>query len=161
PHRPLPKLRRSECYNPPMLLALFLLIALPATLNPPRDVHALIQQGEEQSRRGQFSDTIASYRAALKLWPHNLAAEVALAGAFRPVHNDDEARRLLEQSAREHPKSAEPLIALGDLEMQMQTYEEAVKHLSAAVALAPANIDARDRLGLAYKSKGDNAAALA
>ena len=43
----------------------------------------------------------------------------------------------------------------------MQTYEAAIKHLSAAVALDPANNESRDRLAAAYKSKGDAAAALA
>jgi tetratricopeptide (TPR) repeat protein len=43
----------------------------------------------------------------------------------------------------------------------MQTYDAAIGHLRAALALAPADVDARDRLALAYKARGDQANALA
>ncbi len=180
--------KNLECYNPPMpeafharrapkrhslavpptrkshyLVALSLsLVLAPASRaqTPAQDPRALIEQAKDQYRHGHFADAIAGYQAALKIAPHNITAEVQLAEAYRAVHNEKEARRLLEQSAREHPKSAAPLAVLGDLEIEMQTYDAAIKHLSAAVTLDPANNESRDRLAAAYKSKGDAAAAL-
>jgi len=180
--------KNLECYNPPMpeafharrapkrhslavpptrkshyLVALSLsLVLAPASRaqTPAQDPRALIEQAKNQYRHGHFADAIAGYQAALKIAPHNITAEVQLAEAYRAVHNEKEARRLLEQSAREHPKSAAPLAVLGDLEIEMQTYDAAIKHLSAAVTLDPANNESRDRLAAAYKSKGDAAAAL-
>ena len=151
--------RKSHCLA---ALSLFLVLA-PASraLTPAQDPRALIEQAKDQYRNGHFADAIAGYLAALKIAPRNITAEVQLAEAYRAVHNEKEARGLLEQSAREHPKSAAPLAVLGDLEIELQTYDAAIKHLSAAVALDPANNESRDRLAAAYKSKGDAGAALA
>ncbi len=140
-------------------LALLFALAFPPQ-NAPQDPQPLIEQAKAQYRQGHFSEALATYQSALKIAPNNITAEVELAQTYRAVHNENEARRLLEQSAREHPKSAAPLAVLGDLEIEMQTYEAAIKHLSAAVTLDPANNESRDRLAAAYKSKGDATAAL-
>jgi len=127
----------------------------------PHDANLRISLGLALAKAERPTDAIASYQAALEISPRNSAAEIDLAEAYRAVHNNDAARRLLELSAREHPKLAAPLAVLGDLDIELQTYEAAIKHLSAALALDPANNETRDRLALAYKSKGDAAAALA
>jgi tetratricopeptide (TPR) repeat protein len=88
-------------------------------------------------------------------------AEVGLAQAYRGVHNFDEAKRILEQARREHPKNAAPLVVFGDLDIELQTYDAAITHLNAALALDPADVDARNRLAVAYKAKGDATNALA
>ncbi len=127
----------------------------------PHDANLRISLGLALAKAGRPTDAIASYEAALEISPRNSAAEIDLAEAYRAVHNNDAARGLLELSAREHPKLAAPLAVLGDLDIELQTYEAAIKHLSAALALDPANNETRDRLALAYKSKGEAAAALA
>jgi tetratricopeptide (TPR) repeat protein len=132
-----------------------------AVVLAPQNANLRIALGLALAKAGRFTDAIASYQAALELSPRNSAAEIDLAGAYRGVHNNDAARRLLERSSREHPKLAAPLAVLGDLDIELQTYEAAIKHLSAAIALDPANNETQDRLALAYKSKGDAPAALA
>lgn len=132
-----------------------------ATALAPNNPGLRIALGLALANCGRFADAIASYQAALQLSPHDSAAEVDLASAYRAVHNEAEARALLQLSAREHPKNAAPLALLGDLEIEMQTYDAAIHHLVVAVMLDPANNETRDRLALAYKSKGDSAAALA
>jgi protein O-GlcNAc transferase len=127
----------------------------------PKNAALRVSLGVALAKSRRLTEAIDAYNTALQLSPHDSAAEVNLAEAFRAVHNDAEARRLLELSAREHPKNAAPLAVLGDLEIQMQTYDEAIKHLTSAVALDPTINETRDRLALAYKSKGDSAAALA
>jgi tetratricopeptide (TPR) repeat protein len=123
----------------------------------------LVDQAHTQAAAGRFADAIAKYREALRIAPHNLNAEMGLAQAFRGVHNQDAAKQTLEEAGREHPKSAAPLAALGDLDLELQTYDAAITHLTAALSLEPANLDARNRLAIAYKAKGgaaDLAAAL-
>ena len=80
---------------------------------------------------------------------------------YRAVHNNEEARRILNLAIREHSKSPEPLAALGDFEIEQQTYDAAIGHLKASLALAPANVETRNLLAGAYKAKGDLASALA
>ncbi len=114
----------------------------------------LIEQGHAQAVAGRFADAIAGYREALAISPHNVDAEIGLAQAFRGVRNLDAAKQTLEQAQREHPKSAAPLLMLGDLDLELQTYDAAIAHLTAALKLEPTNVEARNRLAVAYKAKG-------
>lgn len=114
----------------------------------------LIEQAREAAAAGRFADAIADYRESLRVSPRNLNAEIGLAQAFRAVHNFDAATQILEQARRDHTKSAAPLAMLGDLELELQTYDAAIAHLTAALAIEPGNLDARNRLAVAYKAKG-------
>ncbi len=120
-----------------------------------------IEQGDAQARSGKFPDAIASYQEALRLAPRSLKAEIGMAQAYRGVHNFAEAKRILEQAHREHPRSAAPLVIFGDLDIELQTYDASIAHLNAALALNPADVQARNRLAVAYKAKGDRSDALA
>jgi protein O-GlcNAc transferase len=122
---------------------------------PSRDADRLKEHAESSLASGQFVQAIASYQEWLQLHPTDLAAEIGIARAYRGVHNYNEARRILELAHREHPGSMEPLASLGDLDIETQTYDEAVQHLRAALAIRPADVETRDRLAVAYKAKGD------
>jgi tetratricopeptide (TPR) repeat protein len=128
---------------------------------PAAQVESLIEQGRAETAARKFPDAIASYQEALRLAPHNVKAEIGLAQAYRGAHNFDETKRILEQAHREHPKNAAPLVVFGDLDIELQTYDAAITHLDAALALDPADVDARNRLAVAYKAKGDATNALA
>jgi tetratricopeptide (TPR) repeat protein len=117
----------------------------------------LIEQARSAAAGGRYAVAIADYREALRIAPRNLDAEMGLAQAFRAVHNFDAATQTLEQARREHPKSAAPLAMLGDLDLELQTYDAAIAYLTAALAIDPANLDARNRLAVAYKAKGGTA----
>jgi tetratricopeptide (TPR) repeat protein len=131
------------------------------TQPPAAQVESLIEQGRAEAAARKFADAIATYQEALRLAPHNVKAEIGMAQAYRGVHNFDEAKRILEQAHREHPKNTAPLVILGDLDIELQTYEVAITHLTAALAFDPADVDARNRLAVAYKAKGDATNALA
>jgi tetratricopeptide (TPR) repeat protein len=167
------------CYNPRMfswfgktraaaalLLAVITLLGLGLAADSPvcaaqtpmgQQAASLISQAHAAAAAGRFADAIADYHAALRIAPRNVDAEIGLAQAYRGVRNFDAAKQTLEQARREHPKSAAPLAMLGDLDLELQTYDAAVAHLKAALALEPANVDARNRLAVAYKAKGDAA----
>jgi superkiller protein 3 len=122
-----------------------------------------IEQARTAAAGGRYAEAIADYREALRIAPRNVDAQIGLAQAFRAVHNFDAATQILEQARREHPRSAAPLVMLGDLDIELQTYDAAIAHLTAALAIEPANLDARNRLAVAYRAKGgaaDVAAAL-
>ena len=127
----------------------------------PTDASLRVELGVVLTKAGRLPDSIAMFQQALRLAPHNLAAELGLAQAYRAVHNYEEARRILNLAIREHPKSAEPLAALGDFEIQQQTYDAAIGHLKASLALVPANVETRNLLAGAYRAKGDLTSALA
>src|SRR5271163_3452177 len=113
-----------------------------------------IEQARAAAAGGRYAEAIADYREALRIAPRNVDAEIGLAQAFRAVHNFYAAKQTLEEARREHLKSAAPLAMLGDLDLELQTYDAAIAHLTAALALEPANVDARNRLAVAYKAKG-------
>jgi tetratricopeptide (TPR) repeat protein len=120
----------------------------------PGQASILMEQARAAAVAGRFVDAIADYGETLRIAPRNVDAAIGLAQAYRAVHNLDAAKLTLEQARREHPKSAAPLAMLGDLDLELQTYDAAIAHLTAALALAPANLDARNRLAVAYKAKG-------
>jgi tetratricopeptide (TPR) repeat protein len=121
----------------------------------------LERQADAEASAGNWAAAIAGYEAALRTSPRNLTAEIGLAQAYRGVHNYDEANRVLERARAEHPQSVKPLAALGDLEIELQTYDAAIAHLHAALALAPSDVESRNRLAVAFQAKGDLDSALA
>ena len=127
----------------------------------PKDVTLRVELGSVLTKTGRLADSIAAFQDALRIAPHDMRAELGLAQTYRAVPNYDEAKRVLERAIREHPKLPEPLAAMGDYDLQQQTYDAAIEHLKASLALAPANIETRNLLAAAYKAKGDLANALA
>jgi tetratricopeptide (TPR) repeat protein len=119
------------------------------------------EQGAQIAPAADLTTVIADYQRKLAASPHDVDAEIGLARAYRAVHNHNEAKNILDRASREHPRNPEPLLILGDLEIEMQTYEAAVGHLTAALALTPDDARARIRLAVAYRSKNDSRNALA
>jgi len=157
-----------ECYTSPMFHRFLFCGFLLLLGTSPANAQARLQQAQELRRQadaqafaGDSAAAIASYDEALRVSPHNLAAEIGLAQAYRGVHNYDEAKRVLERSRAEHPQSEKPLAALGDLEIELQTYDAAIAHLRAALAIVPSDVESRNRLAVAYQAKGDLDSALA
>ena len=127
----------------------------------PRDVTSRVELGNAFLRVMRYADSIASYREALRISPRDLNAEVGLAQAYRGVHNYQEAKQILEKSRAEHPQSPTLLAVLGDLDIELQTYDAAIAHLRAALTFAPADVESRIRLAVAYDAKGNSDDALA
>jgi tetratricopeptide (TPR) repeat protein len=126
----------------------------------PRSAVLHVELGDALIRVARYADAIASYTEALRLSPRDLNAEIGLTQAYRGVHNYDEAKQILENSRVEHPQSPKPLAVLGNLDIELQTYDAAIAHLRAALVLAPADVESRNRLAVAYEAKGDSDNAL-
>jgi tetratricopeptide (TPR) repeat protein len=157
----------GECYTSRMFrrvpfCILLLAVGISASAQAPaQQERELERRAHADASAGNWAGAIASYDQALRISPHNLIAELGLAQAYRGVHNYDEAKRVLERARAEHPQSEKPLAALGDLEIELQTYDAAIAHLRAALAIAPSDVESRNRLGVAYQAKGDSDGALA
>jgi tetratricopeptide (TPR) repeat protein len=153
--------------NSPLAKRLFVFVILvlgcphsPAQ-TPSKDLEEAKTHAMFSLRMGFYSDAIAGHQEWLRLEPKSLPAEIGLSESYREVHNYDEARRVLEKAVRDHPKKAEPLTSLGNLDIEIQSYDDAVQHLIAALALTPSDVEALNRLAVAYKAKGDIPNALA
>lgn len=127
----------------------------------PSDAVLRAEFGDVRLKEDRFPEAIASYQEALRLSRHNLKAEMGLAAAYRAVRNLEEAQVVLERAIREHPSSPSPLALLGDIEIELQTYDAAINHLRASLARNPSDNETRNRLAAAYKAKGDPTNALA
>ncbi|MGH9747995.1 MAG: tetratricopeptide repeat protein [Candidatus Acidiferrales bacterium] len=127
----------------------------------PKELDLRVELAAVLTKAGRPADSIAMFQEALRISPRNLPAKIGLAQAYRSIPNYEEARRVLEGAAQAYPKSALPLAEWGDLELQLQTYDAAIGHLKAAVALAPTSVETRNLLAAAYKAKGDQESALA
>ena len=103
-----------------------------------------------------FPEAIAAYRQFLSASPQDESAELELAACYRKVHNEDEARRVLQQVRQQHPRSAAAAKALGNFELEAQSFDAAIAALKAAVALAPSDLEARNFLASAYQSSGNS-----
>jgi tetratricopeptide (TPR) repeat protein len=126
----------------------------------PHDPGPAVQYGDLLLSESRYPDAIAAFDSALRISPHNLPAKLGLATAYRKVRNYDEAKRTLQDAIADHPKSPQPLALLGNIEVELQTYDIAIDHFRAALALDSANADTRGRLAEAYKAKGDSPHAL-
>ena len=119
-----------------------------------------LEEAHLLERNGRFPEAIQLYREALALQPENEKIQLALANAYRRVHNDDEARKTLQAARHHHPRSVAALSAIGSLEMDAQAYDAAIEALQVASKLAPANLEVRNILATAYLQKGDTQQAL-
>ncbi len=126
----------------------------------PRSADLHVELGDALIRVARYAEAIASYTEGLRISPRDLDAEIGLAQAYRGVHNYPEAKQILEKSHAEHPQSPKPLAALGDLDIELQTYDAAIAHLRSALVLTPADVESRNRLAVAYEAKGDSDNAL-
>jgi tetratricopeptide (TPR) repeat protein len=127
----------------------------------PNDPAIRVAYGDVLLAQRDYAAAISQFRQALSISPHRLDAELGLATAYRGVHNYDQSAKVLAAARTEHPADARPLAALGDLEVELQSYDAAIAHLKAALALRPADVQTRERLAISYKAKGDSAHALA
>jgi protein O-GlcNAc transferase len=146
-----------------LLLVTFLVFApsVASAQNPAQELSEIKQHAQTSLAGGQYTEAIAEYQEWLQLQPKSVEASLGLAQGYRGVHNYDEAWRILELARSGHPGNADAPAALGDLDIEMQSYDKAIRHLSAALVLRPNGLETRNRLAIAYKAKGDSANALA
>ena len=126
----------------------------------PRNANLQIELARLLVERARLPEALEAYLRALALRPDSENIELALAETYRRVHNDDEARKILQLARRQNPQSIDVLRAIGILETDAQSYDAAIEAFKAAVKAAPANAAIENLLAAAYLKKGDSGAAL-
>jgi Flp pilus assembly protein TadD len=125
----------------------------------PRDAESQTQP-QPLSGQAQLPEAIETNQKAFVRQPRNEAIELALADLYRRVHNDEQARSILQAARRQHPRSLPVLRAVGVLEMDSMNYDASISAFRAALAIAPANPDFKTLLATAYLKNGDAHAAV-
>ena len=136
-----------------------IVLALCAGAASAQENAANLQEARRLMAAGQVPEAIAAYRADLAKHPTE-SGELELAEAYRRVHNIEAARKVLQQAQREHPRNAAVWKALGNLELEAQSFDTAVAAFRKAIALAPKDLELRNYLGSAYQGKNEQPAAL-
>ena len=127
-----------------------------AEAKSPADMQTRMNAAQDSLANGRVVDAIEEYNRARAIYPSEERIELGLADAYRRVHNDDEAKKILEMARREHPRSLPVLMALGSLDMDVRKYDDAISLLKTATQIAPNNSDAGNLLASAYLKKGDS-----
>jgi len=107
-------------------------------------------------RRGNENEKAAeAFARALTLQSNHVPSLVWLAEMRLAANRPDEAGRLLETARAVEPQSGAVLYRLGRVALARQDFPNAVKHLEAALAIAPAATRIHYPLGLAYRGAGN------
>ncbi len=96
----------------------------------------------------------AEFRSELKLSPEDAACEFQLGQIAQVQAKPDDARPHFERALQLSPHFVQALIALGKMDAQAKEYPQAIKLLSRATSLQPANETAHYALLTAYRDSG-------
>jgi Flp pilus assembly protein TadD len=145
---------RISCFT----LAVSTILLMKGQPAPPRGPES---PAHSLNREVSLPAAIEAAQKALLHQPRNLTIELSLADLYRRVHNEEQARAILQTARRQHPRSLPVLRAIGILEMDTLNYNASISAFRAALNIAPANPDIKNLLATAYLKNGDAAAALA
>jgi tetratricopeptide (TPR) repeat protein len=120
----------------------------------PNHAHAHDSLGDVYYHRDQLEEAIAEYQTALRLDPFHPRALIQLAATYEKAGQYHAAIAQLRRTAEMLPDFDWTWIYLGDLHHSRGNYEEALLAYQRALAIDPANIDAKVGLGLAYAAVG-------
>jgi membrane associated rhomboid family serine protease/tetratricopeptide (TPR) repeat protein len=100
--------------------------------------------------------TYQHYRTSL------LVGKLLQQGAsLQAAHQDDQARKVFEQAAKQAPENEQPREALGALDLAEKKFPDAIREYQQALRLNPTSLDAPFGLAEAYQESGDSAEAQA
>jgi Tfp pilus assembly protein PilF len=103
---------------------------------------------------GRVADAEEELHTALRLDPNNIPAMINLADLCRAQQRDDEGQRWLEKAVALAPTAAEPIHALGLLEVRQKHYQQALALFAKAASLQPGNTRYTYVYAIALQSSG-------
>jgi len=116
----------------------------------PNHAHAHDSLGDVYYHRDQLEEAIAEYQTALRLDPFHPRAPIQLAATYEKAGQYRAAIAQLQRTSEILPEFDWTWIYLGDLHRSRGSYEEALRAYQRALAMDPANVDAKVGVGLTY-----------
>jgi adenylate cyclase len=116
----------------------------------PNHAHAHDSLGDVYYYRDQLDEAVSEYQAALRLDPFHPRALIQLAATYEKAGQYRAAIAQLQRTSEILPEFDWTWIYLGDLHRSRGSYEEALRAYQRALAMDPANVDAKVGLGLTY-----------
>ena len=130
--------------------------AEPALLNAesllPKDVRWPSYLGYLYQLTVRLEAAARSYERARTLRPEETATYIHLAGVYRDLERDADAKALLHEAIRRDPRSAGAFYLLGQI---AEEPSEAITHFEKVLELQPSASVVHNALGLAYRDRGD------
>jgi tetratricopeptide (TPR) repeat protein len=105
-------------------------------------------------------EAAAAYADAIKLDPNHAGAHYALGNALARLGENQKAIEYLTQSSRLGPQNPLPHVALGRIQMRLNSPGDALKSANLALAIQPGLVSARELRADALAAQGDPANAL-
>lgn len=121
--------------------------------NLPAD-HPQVQSGDPKNQQQVFADVQAAISKA-RSEPNNFDAQMKAAELFYQIQRNDQAIEFLLKANQLKPDSYEAIVALGQVNIDAQHYEQAEKWLKAALLKKPEDVRVLTSLTLALLEKGD------
>lgn len=125
----------------------------------PADANAQYTLGRVKYAENRFDEAIAAFHQCLSLDPKNVKAEDNLGLSYEGLGQVDEAiaayKTAIDWQSRSARKDDGPYINLGSLLLDQDRASEALGYLKEAVAMAPEDAKARERLGKTYSHLND------
>ena len=116
----------------------------------PNHAHAHDSLGDVYYYRDQLEEAIAEYQTALRLDPFHPRALIQLAATYEKAGQYRASIAQLQRTSELLPDFDWTWIYLGDLHRSRGSDEEALRAYQRALAMDPANVDAKVGLGLTY-----------
>jgi tetratricopeptide (TPR) repeat protein len=116
----------------------------------PNHAHAHDSLGDVYYYRDELDEAVSEYQAALRLDPFHPRALIQLAATYEKAGQYRAAIAQLQRTSELLPDFDWTWIYLGDLHRSRGSYEEALRAYQRALAMDPANVDAKVGLGLTY-----------
>lgn len=116
-------------------------------------LHALM--GEFYAEEKRYPEAIEQYRSALKKRPDSAGIHFSIGVAYWVLHEPDKAEPEFKESLRENPEDPMTNLYLGDIAVQYQRFDEALKYLQVAES---AHLDVPQMhilLGMCYQARHD------
>jgi len=116
----------------------------------PNHAHAHDSLGDVYYHRDQLKEAMSEYQTALRLDPFHPRAPIQLAATYEKGGQYRAAITQLQRTSELLPDFDWTWIYLADLHHSRGNYEEALRAYKRALAIDPANVDAKVGLGLTY-----------
>lgn len=110
----------------------------------------------------RYDEALAMYRTAARRFRNNADLHYGLGKLLVDRFNaSEEAWGPFREAVRRRPDFAAGLLALANVECELEYYDEAIRHYRAVLNLLPDSLDALTGFGKALSAKGDHVEAIA